>query len=540
MFLEAAGRDLRDLRLWRDGTWLEDAAPRCGLRQPVVGQPVLDCQLAVTLEPGLLRLTAYGGKAQPWAEAEGGDSGQAHPLFLRWGVPTLPDSGRRRFVISPFGSDRYLAPPATNFFRIELPGSGTASLRAGNVLRKDPYFKHVKIDADITKQSRPPAVEVLVPEVTDQDRRWHEETASEPAPESASSEEDVTDDSTPATDESSEDVSADQGEGQQDESTDEATTEESSDDSSRSAGDSAETEPAESNLPKERWIEVSGAPGQAYVLQHFELRDVYTFEHDGRYWLSTVQTGSAGDEADATALLITARQVKSARRLELVGSAALELGAQQAFARRFNLLDDVTLFFRVTEAGSYQIVSRGAVARFRFEPYFATPPRDYKTPPLRASGEAWALDPGVYVLTIHPENKGVLDVAIRQAGGTPADAAHALEPLASIAARSEDGAARRGPLRRLEPADRRRLHVDLGPAAGSAHRSRPAPAAARPDRRPAAGPAAGRDGDDRRRRPGRRRAPRRGRGRQPAADRGGRRPRRRPSPRSRRAGTRSR
>src|SRR6185369_9278803 len=80
--LEGAGRNLADLRLWRDGSWLEGVEPRCQMIQPVVGQPLRRCRLAAVLEPGLYLLIAYGGVGQPWAE--GADE---HPLYIRWGEP---------------------------------------------------------------------------------------------------------------------------------------------------------------------------------------------------------------------------------------------------------------------------------------------------------------------------------------------------------------------------------------------------------------------------------------------------------------------
>ena len=169
VFLEAAGRALRDLRLWRDGSWLDASLPRCAARQPVVGQPVLDCQLAATLEPGLYRLSAYGGALQPWSE----NATSAPDMALRWGIPRLPEAGRRRFTVSPFGRDRFLAPAATNFVRLELPASGTASLRGGNVLPRDPFFHRAKAEAEIDKTTRPWAVELSLPGATDED--WNDD-----------------------------------------------------------------------------------------------------------------------------------------------------------------------------------------------------------------------------------------------------------------------------------------------------------------------------------------------------------------------------
>ena len=154
--LEAAGRNLADLRLWRDGSWLEGVEPRFSSIQPVVGQPLLRCRLAAVLEPGLYLLTAYGGIAQPWAA--GADE---HPFYLRWGEPRLPDSGRRRYVVSPFGEDHFRLPDNVNFFRLELPEARPVSLSTG-WLRGGSHYEQATSTTSgaVTKESVPSAVEV--------------------------------------------------------------------------------------------------------------------------------------------------------------------------------------------------------------------------------------------------------------------------------------------------------------------------------------------------------------------------------------------
>ena len=123
VFIEAAGRHLGDLRLWKDGTWLVDAAPTESRSERQPGQPLAVRSLATTLAPGLYLLTAYGAPGEVWGKAGEGD-----PLVLRWGVPTLSEAGRHRLVTGPFGFDRWLVPKHTDFFRLEIPRGETASL----------------------------------------------------------------------------------------------------------------------------------------------------------------------------------------------------------------------------------------------------------------------------------------------------------------------------------------------------------------------------------------------------------------------------
>ena len=113
---EAAGRNLADLRLWREGSWLDPARPECEVIQPEVGRPLRRCRLAAVLPPGLYLLVAAGGPPQPWAEAA-----DDHPLHVRWGAPRLPAAGRRRFVVRPLGEDWFRLPGVVYSSRLVLP-----------------------------------------------------------------------------------------------------------------------------------------------------------------------------------------------------------------------------------------------------------------------------------------------------------------------------------------------------------------------------------------------------------------------------------
>src|SRR5213596_2002250 len=127
VILEAAGRNLADLRLWTNGSWLVDAEPAREVVAAQPGRPMLVCRLAADLNPGLYLLTAYGGASQPQAEESA-----EHPLHLRFGIPRLAAVGRQRFTVSPFGADRWLVPGDASYFRLELPEARPATLRVGS------------------------------------------------------------------------------------------------------------------------------------------------------------------------------------------------------------------------------------------------------------------------------------------------------------------------------------------------------------------------------------------------------------------------
>ena len=151
--LEAAGRSLADLRLWKDGSWLLEAAPEQEVVQPRNGQPVLICRLSTVLDPGLYRLTAYGGPSQPWAEES-----DEYPFHLRWGIAQRPEASRSSHELSPFGIDRWLVPGSANFVRLEVPQAQPLRMTIGQADADNPFQEQGR-QLVITRKLIPPAVE---------------------------------------------------------------------------------------------------------------------------------------------------------------------------------------------------------------------------------------------------------------------------------------------------------------------------------------------------------------------------------------------
>ncbi len=152
--LEAAGRHLADLRLWRDGTWLVEAMPSCEPIAPNAERPLLRCQLTTVLEPGLYLLSAYGGPGQPWS-----DDGPEQPLYLRSGTPRLGVAGRQRGELSPFGADRFLVPSNAELYRLELPEARAAGIDIVSFDESQP-FRTGGHTGRIVEESVPPIAEV--------------------------------------------------------------------------------------------------------------------------------------------------------------------------------------------------------------------------------------------------------------------------------------------------------------------------------------------------------------------------------------------
>jgi hypothetical protein len=433
--LEAAGRNLADLRLWRDGSWLEGVQPRCGQIQPVVGQPLQRCRIAAVLEPGLYLLTAYGGVAQPWAA--GADE---HPFYLRWGEPKLPESGRRRYVVSPFGEDHFRLPDNVNFFLVELPEARPATLATGWLRGGSHYEQQAATSTSaVTKESVPPVAQVRAegkpandfqePAIPTEATVSHEANAEEPAAsqEEAPAEPPAQAEETAADTGTSGDEGAameqpapneGQAEGETEGEPQAEAAPEPAPETSEASETSQESEAPEAAKPSgpQAWelvATVSGTPGQPYILQHFEQRDLYSFSRSGTYWVSSIHAGAAEDSVDATALVTDQPPGEKQR---FMTAAAIPLDSHKGWSRRFNFLEELTLFLEIKETGTYKVVTSGAGARARVEPFLLYRPKGYAPPDWQGASSSWNLDAGYYVLTLQPQKKGILLLTLRPGG----------------------------------------------------------------------------------------------------------------------------
>jgi uncharacterized protein len=138
--IEAAGRALGDLRLWRDGRELVDLAPSQDRIEPSPGHPMLDFRLTGHVEPGTYLVIAYGGAALPWTDNDG-----AQPFHLRSGASPALSEGWAGGQVGPFGSEIWALPPGPTSLRLDLPTPAAATLEAAGAT------------ASIAKNSRTPS-----------------------------------------------------------------------------------------------------------------------------------------------------------------------------------------------------------------------------------------------------------------------------------------------------------------------------------------------------------------------------------------------
>ncbi|MCC5810195.1 MAG: hypothetical protein JJU06_07465 [Ectothiorhodospiraceae bacterium] len=155
MTLELAGRYLDDVRLWRDGEWLTDVVPDRRRIEPESGRPLQARTVHTRLQPGIYRLTVYGGQGERWAEeAEGA------PLYLRKGIPELPAYGWWQHRTSPFGVDRWRVNTTANVYQLKLDEAEPARLSVGPLAEgADPFGVRLS-SAVLDRDARLPEVTV--------------------------------------------------------------------------------------------------------------------------------------------------------------------------------------------------------------------------------------------------------------------------------------------------------------------------------------------------------------------------------------------
>lgn len=143
--IEAAGRALADLRLWRDGRDLSGLQPQTTSIEPSPGHRLTDMRLIGQVEPGTYLAVAYGGRAASWTDGDG-----SQPFHLRAGLSEALEAGWAEGQVGPFGSEVFQRPPTATLLTLALPKAEAAELSVGG---------H---DATIDRDSREPTARLAL------------------------------------------------------------------------------------------------------------------------------------------------------------------------------------------------------------------------------------------------------------------------------------------------------------------------------------------------------------------------------------------
>jgi hypothetical protein len=106
IYIEACGRNLAEIALWRDGEWLVPTENRPFTAKPRDETPLSGFAFAARIPRGAYMVGLYGGKGRSWANAGG-----EHPCYLKWGLDPLPAGVRSAGTVSPKGYDEVLLAP---------------------------------------------------------------------------------------------------------------------------------------------------------------------------------------------------------------------------------------------------------------------------------------------------------------------------------------------------------------------------------------------------------------------------------------------
>jgi uncharacterized protein len=120
--IEALGRHVADLRLWRNGRDLVQLDPDFRVVEVQASRPVMRARLEGKAEPGVYLATVYGGPGQRWTNGEEG-----RDFHIRSGAPE-PAFAWTEGVIGPFGSVRFALPTEGGTARLELPEPAAARI----------------------------------------------------------------------------------------------------------------------------------------------------------------------------------------------------------------------------------------------------------------------------------------------------------------------------------------------------------------------------------------------------------------------------
>ncbi len=155
VFLEAGGRFLDALHLWRDGLTLLDLTAERRTLEPQAGRPLTVLTLDTVLDPGFYRVTLYGGREQtPWTRQS-----EDKPLYLRLGVPRIESASRQWRAVGPLGFDRFIvAAPASDYGRLELPAAAAVQGETA-VIERDGTKRSRGTAFAFTKKTRLPVWE---------------------------------------------------------------------------------------------------------------------------------------------------------------------------------------------------------------------------------------------------------------------------------------------------------------------------------------------------------------------------------------------
>lgn len=323
VWLEAAGRNLAEMAVWRDGEWRVPVAFKPFTARPADGTPWNGFAGGVRLAKGLYMVGVYGGEARAWSEKVG-----EHPGYLRMGLETVGAGTRNAGIIPPQGYAEYLLAPGVAEVLVE-------------------ESEKSRLGAEITRLDRD-----LAP------AGWL-------------------------------------------------------------AGDSIHGKSAAPRMlfqpgqvaPEQGWrlLKVWGAPGQAYTVQTSGIHAWSISGKEGAEWrVVSLHSGNPADQIGASGIVVDHKDGA------LVAFEADTVGSKEV-ARRFNLLDRVSAFIWIPEAGKYSLAPGGVKYRWKLGRFYHYIPANYVEPEMAEGAKTLQLNAGLHMLILEPVEKGIATFVLGKA-----------------------------------------------------------------------------------------------------------------------------
>ncbi|PTL76044.1 hypothetical protein [Vitiosangium sp. GDMCC 1.1324] len=130
--VRVSGRTAGDVRLWRNGSWLEPVEVKDASTQPRGGQPQYEWWLETTLDPGNYLLTTYGTAPKAWTEGQ-----EDNTLSVAYGFPKAPAGRSLSVTLPPWGLSSVELPSGPTALFLSREGSQATSRVSVHALSND-------------------------------------------------------------------------------------------------------------------------------------------------------------------------------------------------------------------------------------------------------------------------------------------------------------------------------------------------------------------------------------------------------------------
>ncbi len=148
--IEAAGRNIAGLELWKDGNWRVDTEILTSKSYPTQETPLVCLKMVVRVNPGLYLLTAYGGKQANWSKKS-----SENPLYVVWGIPKIATTGIVLDEVSSLGYNQYLVSSEVSRMLLETEKKVLLNIEVSPFSYNSPYQSVTERDSIHVKLNDP-------------------------------------------------------------------------------------------------------------------------------------------------------------------------------------------------------------------------------------------------------------------------------------------------------------------------------------------------------------------------------------------------